>query len=95
MPLTIAARIRDRAESYSRDARSLRAEGDRSMAAAYSTIATELRAVADEADRLTPPIDEASQCAAEDPSCEYECPHRCTNPGGHPGPHRYAYEWVD
>ena len=46
----VRARLRERAESYSRDARALDEEGDTYAAVAYRTIADELRKAADEAE---------------------------------------------
>lgn len=43
--------LRERAESYFRDAEALRADGDMPMCVAYKTIAAELRQVADEVRR--------------------------------------------
>lgn len=43
--------LRERAESYFRDAEALRADGDMPMCVAYKTIANELRQVADEVRR--------------------------------------------
>lgn len=43
--------LKERAESYFRDAEVLRAEGDMPMCVAYKTIANELRQVADEVRR--------------------------------------------
>lgn len=44
--MTIAERLLDRAESYWRDAVTLREEGDVAMAVAYETISQELRQAA-------------------------------------------------
>jgi hypothetical protein len=42
------ARLRERADSYERDARVLHDDGDHAMSAAYRAIANELRKCADE-----------------------------------------------
>lgn len=46
--MNVAQHLRDRADSYSRDALILAADGDQPMAAAYRALAAELRKTADE-----------------------------------------------